>query len=88
MHQAPDWFMARSDSVSALWPRGAEKPALAVLGDAGRIDVGAQGLGERVMARHRVFLAAFLVQPDRPSGAPRPQILDLHFKAALMRAKL
>jgi hypothetical protein len=73
MHQASDWFIARSDSVSALWPRAERnQPALAVLGDAGRINVSAQGLGERVMARHRMFLAAFLVQPDRPSGAARP----------------
>jgi hypothetical protein len=35
--------------------RGAEQPALAVLGDAGRIDVSAQGLDKRVMTRHRMF---------------------------------
>ena len=32
---------------------------LAVFGDAGSIDVGAQRLGERVMARHRVLLPPF-----------------------------
>jgi hypothetical protein len=30
------------------------------------------------MARHQVMLAAFLMQPDVPSGPARPQILDLH----------
>jgi len=30
------------------------------------------------MARHRMFLAPFLMQMDRPSGAARPEILDLH----------
>jgi hypothetical protein len=38
-----------------------------------RSDIRAQGLGECVMARHRMFLAAFLVQPDRPTGAARPK---------------
>src|SRR6266404_1249940 len=51
---------------------GAEQPAFAVLGNAGS----AQGLGERVMTRHRMFLAAFFVQPDRPSGAARPEIFE------------
>jgi hypothetical protein len=32
------------------------------------------------MARHAVLLAAFLVQADRPSGAARPEILDLHLQ--------
>jgi hypothetical protein len=58
--------------------RGAEQPALAVFDNAGGIDIGAQRLGERVVARHRVLLAAFLVQPDGPTGAAWPQILDLH----------
>jgi len=62
---------------------GAEQPTLAVLGDAGRIDVGAQRLGKRVMARHRMLLAAFLMQPDRPPGAARPQILDLHLQGRI-----
>jgi hypothetical protein len=60
--------------------RSAEQPALAVLGDAGGVDVGAQRLGECVMARHTVLLAAFLMQPDRPAGAARPEILDLHLQ--------
>ena len=60
--------------------RGAEKPSLAVFGEPGSVDIGAQGLGERVMARHRVLLAAFLMQPDGPPGAARPQILDLHLQ--------
>src|SRR6202022_119286 len=81
MHQASDWFMARSDSASALWPRAVRNSQpLRSSGDAGGVDVGAQGLGERVMARHRMLLAAFLVQPHRPSGAARPEILDLHLQ--------
>jgi hypothetical protein len=59
---------------------GAEQPALAILGKAGRVDVGAQSLGERVVTRHAVLLAAFFVQSDRPTGAARPQILDLHIQ--------
>jgi hypothetical protein len=51
-----------------------------VLDDAGGIDVGPQRLGERVMARHAVLLAAFLMQPDCPSGAARPEILDPHLQ--------
>jgi hypothetical protein len=48
---------------------GAEQPALAVFSDAGGVDKGAQRLGKRVMAWHCM---------DRPSGAARPEILDLH----------
>ena len=33
---------------------------------------------EQMMRRHLVLLAAFLVQPDRPSCAARPEILDFH----------
>jgi hypothetical protein len=40
---------------------------LAVLGDSGGSDIGMQYLGERMVARQSVLLAAFLVQPDRPS---------------------
>src|SRR4051794_4259756 len=32
------------------------------------------------MARHRVLLAAFLMQPDRPAGAARPEVLDFHLQ--------
>jgi hypothetical protein len=55
---------------------GAEQEPLAVLGDTGGVDIGAQRLGERMMARHRVLLTAFLVH--LPACALRPQILDLH----------
>ena len=44
---------------------------LAVLGDAGGVDVGAQFLGKRVMAGPLVMLAAFLVQPELPAGVMR-----------------
>jgi hypothetical protein len=62
---------------------GPEQKALAVLGDAGRVDVGVNCFGERVMARHCVLLAAFLMQPDRPRGAARPQIFDLHLQGGV-----
>src|ERR1700730_16564199 len=58
----------------------AEQPALAVLDNGGSVDVGAQCLGERVMARHGVLLAAFLMQPDCPSGTAWPEVLDLHLQ--------
>ena len=81
MRQASGWFIGCSDSTVRVVPAaGAEQPALAVLGDAGGVDVGVQRLGERVMARHGVMLAAFLVQPEPPAGALRPEILDLHLQ--------
>jgi hypothetical protein len=36
-----------------------------------------------MMTRHRVLLATFLVQPDRPTGTARPQVLDLHFQGCV-----
>src|SRR4051812_42251793 len=81
MDQASDWFMASSDSVSAFCPRAVrDSHPLAVLGNAGGVDVGAQRFGKGMMARHRMLLAAFFVQPDCPSGAARPEILDLHLQ--------
>jgi hypothetical protein len=47
---------------------------------AASVDMGAQRLGERVVARHRMLLSAFLVEQHGPSCAPRPQILDLHLQ--------
>jgi hypothetical protein len=49
--------------------------------------VSAQGLGERVMARHRMLLSAFLAQPDRPSGAACREISTFIFNASMIRAK-
>jgi hypothetical protein len=43
-------------------------------------DIGAQRLGERVMARHRMLLAAFFMQPHRPARPARLEILDLHLE--------
>ncbi len=63
-----------------MYAAGAEQPALSVFGEAGRGDVSVQRLGERVMARHRVMLAALLVQPQPPARALRPDILHLHFQ--------
>jgi hypothetical protein len=65
---------------AVVTPRSAEQPSLAILDNAGRVDVGAQGLGERVMARHRMLFAAFLVQADRPPGAAWAEVLDLHLQ--------
>ena len=48
---------------------GAEQKPLALLGDAGRGDVGVQRLGERMMTRHHVMLSAFLMQPELPARA-------------------
>jgi hypothetical protein len=64
-----------------------KQPAFPVFGDAGRVGVGVQRFGERMMARHRMVLAAFLVQPNRPSPRGRRSSTFI-FKAALMRAKL
>jgi hypothetical protein len=57
---------------------GAKQLAFAVFRDAGDIDVGAQCVGKRVVARHGVLLAALLVQQNLPACALRPQILHLH----------
>src|ERR1700726_4590787 len=47
------------EQAAVVTPRRAEQPTLTILGDAGRIDVSVERLGQRVMARHRVVLAAF-----------------------------
>jgi hypothetical protein len=60
--------------------RRAEQKPFLVRRDAGGGDVGVQRLGERVMARHHVLLAAFLVQPDQPARALRLQVLHPHLQ--------
>jgi hypothetical protein len=72
------WLFEQRGRVVA--GRRAEKIALAILGNAGGVNVGAQFLGERMMARHLMMLAAFLVQPQLPAGAFRSEILDLHLQ--------
>ena len=72
--------MGCRSAASRCAPGWCGKTALAVFGNAGGIDVSAQRLGERVMAWHRVLLAAFLVQPDLPAGTLRPKILHLHLQ--------
>ena len=53
IRQASACVTGWSERTVAVWPRaGAEQPALAVLGDAGRIDVSTQGFGKRMTARH------------------------------------
>jgi hypothetical protein len=47
------------------------------------IDVRAQRLGQRVMARHDVLLAAFLEQPHGPAGAARPEVLNPHLQGCV-----
>ena len=71
----------------ALCPGWCEQIALAVVGDAGGVDIGTQYLGERMVARHRVLLAAFLVQLHLPAGALGRRSSTFIFSAALMRAK-
>ena len=86
MRQASGWVIGFSGKhFAVVLPRGAEQPALAVFGDAGRVDISVQGFGQRVMARHRVVLAAFLVQPDQPAPRGRKSSTFI-FKAAVMRA--
>jgi hypothetical protein len=63
----------RSSAVPAA---GAEQKGLSVRPDAGGGDGGVRRLGERMMARHHVLLAAFLVQPDQPSRALRLKVFD------------
>jgi hypothetical protein len=73
--------MGFSSSVDALWPGAVRKryPLQSSVMPAASI-VGAQFLGERVMARHLVMLADFLVQPQLPTRTLRPEILDLHLE--------
>ena len=59
---------------------GAEQEPFAVLGDAGGVDVGAEFFGQRMVAGHDVMFSAFLVQPELPSRALRPEILNLHLQ--------
>jgi hypothetical protein len=65
---------------------GTKQPALAVFGDAGSGNIGVQFLGERVMARHDVMLATFLMQPQPPAGALRRRSSTFIFNAAVIRA--
>ena len=58
--------------------RRAEQKTFAIIGNGGRIDVGAQRLGECMVARHGVLFAAFFVQLRLPARTLRPEILDLH----------
>jgi len=58
----------------------AKQSPLAVLGNAGGIDIGPQRLGKRMVARHGVMFSPFLVQPDFPPGALGPEILDTHLQ--------
>jgi hypothetical protein len=79
-------FVGEHGAVVAA--RGTEEEVLAVLGDAGRVDIGMQRLGERVMAGHGVLLPPFswsrIVHPA-PRGRRSSTFI---LRAALMRAKL
>jgi len=59
----------------------AEQPAVPVVADSGRRDVGMQLQGERMMARHHMMLAAFLMETESPARALWPHILDFHFQS-------
>jgi hypothetical protein len=65
-------------SIPALG--SAKQPALALLGDAGGGDIGAQHLGQHVMTGDNVMLAPFFVQAQLPAGDARAKILDFHFQ--------
>ena len=58
--------------------RGAEEGAFAVVGDAGRLDVGVDILLQSMMGRHLVLLAAFLVEPQPGPFALSVVVLDRH----------
>ena len=55
-----------------------KQPAFAIVGDAGGLDVAAERFSKRVMAWHRVMLAAFLEQPELPAGTLRSKIFHFH----------
>ena len=57
---------------------GAEEGALAVVADAGRLDIGVEIGFELVVRRHLMALAAFLVQPHPPALALGVVVLDAH----------
>ena len=58
--------------------RRAEERSFPVLGDAGRLDVLVEVAVQIVVGRHRVLLAALLMQPD-PAAAPLHKVvLDPH----------
>jgi hypothetical protein len=66
----------------AVVPAGRpEEPRLAILADAGRVDISVKRLSERVMAWHGVVLTAFLVQLDGP--AARLEVLDCHLQGGI-----
>ena len=73
----------------AIVPAGrAEQKALAVLGDARLLDIRMQRFGKRMMTRHYVKLAAFLMKPDGPACATGRRSSTFIFRAAVTRAKL
>jgi hypothetical protein len=57
---------------------GAEEGALAVVADAGDLDVSVKVSFEIVMRRHFVTFDAFLIQTDRPAFAFGIVVLDTH----------
>jgi len=59
-------------------PDGPEQRPLAVLHDAGLLQVGSQALLQAVMTGHGVRLAALLAQPHPQSAVPHEHVLDLH----------
>jgi hypothetical protein len=42
-----------------------------------------QGFGQGMMAGHGVVLSAFFVQPDCPSGAFWPEVVDVHLQGSV-----
>jgi hypothetical protein len=80
IRQASGWLIGLPESAPLLCPRAVRNSQPLRSSTMLEIDVGAQCLSERVMARYAVLLAAFLMQSDRPSGAARPQVLNLHLE--------
>jgi hypothetical protein len=87
IRQASGWLIGLSESALPWWPPRRGITISYSPRRFPRIDVRAQHVG--AMPRHRALLAGFFVQFHRPSGAARPEVLDLHLEGpALIRGKL
>jgi hypothetical protein len=78
IRQASGWPIGLSGSALPLWPPRCGITISYSPRRCRRIEVRAQHLGDGVMTRDRALLAAFFAQFHRPSGAARPEALDLH----------
>ena len=78
MRQASTRFIGFSVERAGAAGGGAEEGTLAVIADAGGLDIGVEIGFEIVVRRHLMALAAFFVQPDPPALALRVIVLDAH----------